>query len=217
MARGTDFGGVHSSTDLHLIQQKVDVQPAEPKLNLIEIPGADGTKDLTEQPAGRVTFKDREIEWTFALYPGDNWDDKHSEVSSALNGKRCRITLDTDPNYYYVGRLIVSKYTVDRLLRQITVKAICHPYKLKQAETTVTANLTTTAKTLTFINGRKPVVPTITVTAETVIAWNGSTYTISAGTRKFLDVEFQEGNNRMDAKVISGTGSITVVYQEGAL
>lgn len=132
MARGTDFGGIHSDYDLNLIQQSVEVDPAEPKLNLVEIPGADGAVDLTEQPAGRVTYKTRKITWTFALYPGDSWDEKHREVSNALNGRKCNITLDTDLDYYYQGRLSVSKHKVDGVLRQITVEAICQPYKLKQ-------------------------------------------------------------------------------------
>lgn len=137
MARGTDFGGVHSHYDLNLIQQKVEVDPAEPKLNMIEIPGADGAVDLTEQPAGRVVYKTRKITWTFALYPGENWDAKHAQVSNALNGRRANITLDTDPGYYYQGRLSVAKHNVDGLLRQIIVEAVCQPYKLKQLQTRV--------------------------------------------------------------------------------
>ena len=132
MARGTDFGGIHSHDDLNLIQQKVEVDPAEPKLNLVEIPGADGAVDMTEQPAGRVTYNTRKITWTFALYPGESWDEKHREVNNALNGRKCNITLDTDPDYYYQGRLRVSKHNVDSVLRQITVEAICQPYKLRQ-------------------------------------------------------------------------------------
>lgn len=217
MARGTDFGGVHSHRDLNLIQQKVEVQPAEPKLNLIEVPGADGSKDLSTQPAGRVVFKDREIVWTFALYPGENWDAKHSQVSGALNGRCCRITLDTDPGYYYLGRLVVNKYKVDGLLRQITIKAKCRPYKLRQMETTGTYALGTSYKVIQLLNERKPVVPTITVTAETTLLWNGNTYAVAAGTHKILDIELREGTNTLEAKVTSGTGSITVVYQEGAL
>lgn len=135
MAKGTDFGGIHSHRDLNLIQQTVEVDPAEPKLNLVEIPGADGAVDMTEQPAGRVTYNTRKITWTFALYPGENWDSKHRQVSNALNGRRCNITLDSDPAYYYQGRLSVSKHKVDGVLRQITVVAICQPYKLKQRPT----------------------------------------------------------------------------------
>ena len=137
MARGTDFGGIHSHRDLNLIQQTVDVEPAEPKLNMVEIPGADGAVDMSEQPAGRVVFNTRKITWTFALYPGESWDLKHRQVSNALNGRKCNITLDTDPEYYYVGRLSVSKHKVDGVLRQITIMAICQPYKLRQAQTQV--------------------------------------------------------------------------------
>lgn len=218
MARGTDFGGVHSDIDLHLIQQAVDVQPAEPKLNLIEIPGADGAKDLSTHPAGRVVYNDRKITWTFALYPGDIWAEKHRKVSGALNGKYCQITLDNDPDYYYLGRLVVKSYKVDNQLRQITIEASCRPYMLRQAETVVrVTNLTTTYQTLRLVNDRMPAIPTITVTAETTLRWNGGTITVAPGTHKILDIELQEGTNQLEAKVTSGTGSITLTYQEGAL
>lgn len=137
MSRGTDFGGIHSHRDLNLIQQTVEVDPAEPKLNLVEIPGADGAVDMTEKPAGRVTYKTRKITWTFALYPGESWDAKHRQVSNALNGRRGNITLDTDPAYYYQGRLSVTKHKIDNTLRQITVEAICQPYKLRQELTSI--------------------------------------------------------------------------------
>lgn len=217
MARGTSFGGLHSHRDLNLIQQTVDVQPAKPKLNIIDIPGADGSKDLSAQPGGRIVFSDREITWTFALYPGENWHAKHREVSDALNGLACNIYLDDDPDYYYTGRLSVDKYSIDRTLRQITVKANCRPYKLKLEETEVTAALSTAYTALYLSCGRKPVVPTITVTAETTLLWEDTTITVTAGTHKILDIELQEGENLLEAMVTSGTGEITVTYQEGAL
>lgn len=217
MAKGTDFGGVHSWKNLHLIQQLVDEQPAEPKLNLIDVPGANGYKDLSEQPAGRISYNAREITWTFALYPEDKWEEKHREVSCALNGRSCRITLDSDPSHYYMGRLIVSKYKKDKLLRQIIIKAICQPYMLKQQETTVSAALSTSYTTLTLNNECKPVVPSITVTTETTILWKGNTRVVTTGTYEFLDIELQEGTNSLQAKVSSGTGNITITYQEGAL
>lgn len=217
MARGTYFGGLHSNRDLGLIQQSVEVQPAQPKLNIIDIPGANGSKDLSAYPGGGVVFADREIVWTFAVYPGGRWYDHQRKVSNALNGLACYITLDEDPGYYYVGRLSVDSYHRDQSLRQITIRANCRPFKLKKEVTTITAALTTTAQTFELRNDRKPVVPTITVTAETTLEWNGGSYTISAGTHKILDIQFTEGDNELRAKVTSGTGSITITYQEGAL
>lgn len=217
MAKGTLFGGLHSNRDLGLIQQSVDLQPAKPKLNIIDVPGADGSKDLSAQPGGRVVFSDREITWTFALYPGDNWNKKHMAVSNALNGLACHITLDDDPGYFYEGRLSVDSYKVDRTLRQIVIRAVCRPFKLRQELTMVTVALTTTQLTIDLRNDRKPVVPTITVTAETALTWEGNTYTIAAGTHRILDIQLLDGDNQLQAKVTSGTGSITITYQEGAL
>ena len=218
MAIGTDFGGVHSFRDLNLIQQFVEESPAEPKLNLIDIPGADGSKDLTTQPSGRVVYNDRTIIWTFALYPGDNWHAKQRQVSNALNGRRCKITLDENPDYYYDGRLIVKEYKRDQVLRQITVEAVCAPYMLAQFETTLSQSINTTEKAILVVNEFKPAIPTITVTRETVIEWLGNTFTLTAGTHRLLDIVFPENTiELLYAKTTSGTGTIKIVYQEGTL
>ena len=217
MARGTDFGGIHSHRDLNLIQQHVEVAPAEPKLILIDVPGADGSKDMSEQPAGRIVYNDRLLVWTFALYPGDNWAAKRREVSNALNGRRCRITLDEDPDFYYDGRLAVKSYPRDKTLRQITLEATCAPYMLKQSETTITANLTTTDLRLQISNEYKPAIPLITVTAETMLGWNGGSITLPPGSHRSLDIEFPEGVSTMTARTTSGTGTLTLKYQEGSL
>lgn len=218
MARGTNFGGVHSHRNLHLIQAAVDVQPAEPKTNFIDIPGADGSKDFTESPAGRVVYNTREITWVFKLYPGDNWAAKYAQVSNALNGKSCKITLDDDPGYYYQGRVSVDKHAADGILHTISVIAVCQPYKLRQTETTQSANLTTSYSTLTLSNERKPVIPSITVSQPTTLLWKGNTYAVTAGTHRLLDIMLVEGSNTLQAKTTSaGSGTITVTYQKGAL
>jgi len=217
MARGTDFGGVHSLRDLNLIQQKVVEAPAEPKTNFVNVPGTDGSKDLSTQPAGRVVYKDRKITWTFALYPGDNWAEKKHQVSNALNGRRCRITFDDDPDYYYNGRLTVKSYALDRTLRQITVEATCAPYMLKQAETVINASISTTERSITVKNEFKPALPRITVAADTIIGWNGDTFTLTAGEHVLLDIQFPAGTSTLTAKTVSGTGSISIAYQEGTL
>lgn len=217
MARGTDFGGVHSYRDLHLVQAAVDVEPAKPKTNFIDVPGADGSKDFTESPAGRVVFNTRKITWTFKLYPGDDWAAKYTQVSNAINGRQCRITLDDDPDYYYLGRVAVDKHAADGILHTITVTATCQPYKLRQAETTVSDSLTTTNKTIMLIGERMAVVPTITVSAATTLTWKGNTFSLAAGTHKVLDIMLTEGPNSLQAKTTSGSGTITIKYQKGAL
>lgn len=217
MARGTDFGGIHSYRDLHLVQALVEVEPAEPKLNFIDIPGANGAKDFTDQPAGFTTYNTRKITWTFKLYPGDRWTDKYTQVSNALNGRKCHITLDADPDHYYVGRVVVAKHAADGILHTITAEATCQPYKLWKYETTITADLTTSYHTMVLDSGRMPVFPEITVTAAVTLLWNGNTFNLSKGTHRLLDIMLSEGVNLLQAKTTTGTGKITVVYQKGEL
>ena len=222
MARGTDFGGIHSFTDLGLIQQSVDVQPAEPKLNIVDVPGTDGGKDFSEQPAGRVVYNDRKLTWIFALYPGDDWDTKHRQVSNALNGLYCKITLDRDPDYYFQGRLAVKKYNVDKSLHQITVEAVCRPYMLKQQETVVQAVLPTdhSFQLLRLNNERKRVVPTITLSVAALVTFGSATKALQAGTHKLLDIVLLPGSNELRARsadAVTTAGTITITYQEGSL
>lgn len=214
MARGTTFGEIHSSTDLHLIQQKVDVQPAPPKLHFVDIPGANGAKDLSAAPAGRVVYGDREIVWTFALYPGDDWPTKRSQVSGALNGRYLDIELDEDPGYFYHGRLTVDSHETDGLLRQIVVRAMCKPYKTASAVSSITTAAASVTHRIT-LDGHAPVVPEITVSKAAQIVWGGTTYNLSAGTRKILDIELQPGVNTMTLKP-SGV-AFTFRYTEGWL
>lgn len=217
MARGTDFGGVHSFRDLHLVQAKVVVEPAKPKTNFIDIPGADGSKDFSESPAERVVFNTRKITWTFKLYPGDKWVSKYTQVSNAINGRLCKITLDDDPDYYYLGRVSVDKHAADGILHTITVVATCQPYKLWQTETELMFSTTTTNRTLTLTNDRMSVVPTITVSVASTLTWKGNSYTLAAGTHKVLDITLDEGSNSLQVKTTTGTGTITIKYQKGAL
>jgi hypothetical protein len=218
--RETRFGDdIYSFQTLHLIQQSVDVQPAEPKLNLIDIPGADGSVDMSELPRGRVVYKDRTITWVFALFPGDDWDSKHSEVSNALNGKRCTIHLYSDWDWYYEGRVVVKKYNVDRALRQITVEATCFPYKMRYAFSGGTFSTTTDLTEIRLSNEQLPVVPEFYASVETELTWNGAAVVLSPGIwySNLLDIELPKGISTIGVRALSTPGTIRILYREGSL
>ena len=214
--KGIYFDDIHSYFDLNLILAPFVPVPAEPKTNYIDITGGDGSLDLTEG-LGEVKYKDRNFAFTFSVNPLDKmtFDEKVSQVSNALNGKRCRITLDRDPDYYWEGRCIVDKYAQNKALKQISVKATVRPYKLKQNQTVASFDLTADEKEITLKNGRKSVVPEITCTNDNAtVIFGNVTETLSAGTHKILDIYLKEGNNILK---VSGSGTITFTYQEGEL
>lgn len=214
--KGIYFDDVHSFNDLNLILAPFVPTPAEPKENYIDITGGDGSLDLTEG-LGEVKYKDRTFEFTFTINPSEkmSFDEKVSQVSNALNGKKFRMTLDRDPEYYWEGRCKVDKYAQNKRLGQISIKATVRPYKLKQNQTVASFELSAEAKEITLKNGRKSVVPEITCTNDNVtVVFGNITETLSAGTHKILDIYLKEGNNILK---VSGSGTITFTYQEGEL
>ncbi len=216
---GISFDNIHSFYDLDLILSEVEISPASPKTTYIDIPGGDGSLDLTEAH-GEVKYADRTLKFTLTMNPAGDlseaaWEAKKTEVSNRLNGLACKITLDKDPDYYWLGRCVVDSYKSQKRLRQFVIVATVRPYKFKQAETVATFDLTASGETVLLQNGRKSVCPVITCTNDgTKIVFNGATFTINAGTHKYLNIRLTEGNNQV---TISGTGQVTFTYQEGDL
>lgn len=217
-ALGIKFDDIHSyyDLDLFLAQDGVYIPPAQPKTNYVDLAGGDGSLDLTEA-LGEVKYSDRSCKFTFAVNPASEmtFEEKKTQVSNALNGKQCKITLDKDSDYYYFGRCTVNEHLQDRRILQIVVTATVRPYKLKQNETIAIFALTGSEQTVNLNNGRKSVVPEITCTNNnTVVVFGNVTKTLSAGTHKVLDIYFKEGNNVLK---LTGSGTITFKYQEGEL
>lgn len=213
---GILFGDYHSFYDLNLILSKEAISPAKAKTTYIDIPGADGSVDASEVH-GEVKYSDRECKFTLTMHPLDplTWEEKKTEICNLLSGRVFNITLDKDSEYYYKGRCEVSEFLSDKKLRQFVITAKVHPYKFKQNVTTIKTELTETPKTIILVNDRRSVSPSIYCTDDdTVIAFGEGTYNLSAGTHNILDIQLKEGNNPV---TVSGSGTITFSYQEGAL
>lgn len=216
ISKGILFDDTHSYHDLNLILSAVNIPPAKPKTTYIDIPGADGSLDISEA-LGEIRFSDRECSFTFTMLPTDfkTWEEKQTEVSNLLNGKEVKIVLDKDDEYYYLGRCTVDSYSEKKKIRQIVVKAKVKPYKHKKFETSISIPLTTSAKIVYLTNSRKTVSPTITCTADnTSITIDGAVYKINAGTHKILDIQLKHGANQLS---VSGSGTVTFTYQEADL
>ena len=133
---GVYFNELHSYNDFNLIMAPFTPAPAMPKTNYMDIAGGNGSLDFTEA-FGEVKFQDRDFKFTFTIDPTEtmSFDEKVTQVSNALNGKKCKITLDRDADYYWDGRLTVNEYLQNKSIGQIVISATVRPYKLKQQET----------------------------------------------------------------------------------
>lgn len=215
--RGISFGEIHSFYDLGLILSEVDIPAAKPKTRYIDIPGGDGSLDLSEVH-GDIKYSDRDCKFTFtAARPmsGSEWEEHKTIVSNALNGKAFRITLDKDPDYYYTGRCEIDDFSVNKRIRQIVVKAKVNPWKWKQNVTVNEFELSNFTQEIELVNARKKVCPVIECTNDnTNIVWKNTYYMLNAGTHKLLNIQLSEGSNVLG---VAGSGTITFTWQEADL
>lgn len=211
---GVQFGDKHSITDWDILMTSRGIGDAEPDENYIKIPGANGEKDLTEA-FGEVKYKPRTLSPTFDMFqkPSD-WMALKDEITNYLHGKKMKITYDIDPEYYYLGRCKVVDFSNDYTVAHLAIEAICEPYKYK-INPTIVINEVSAGNTYTYTNDRKTVTPKITASADMTVEFKGSTYSLSAGTYTALNIEFTEGENEIT--VVTGSGTLTVEYQEARL
>ena len=208
------FGTQWAHADFGLIVAPYAIPQPEPQTNYVDVPGRDGALDLTEA-FGTVRYLDREIPLTlYALCP---FDSTVSNFAAAVHGRRMNVIFDRDPTYYYDARITIEDVSMEDGFCTLSLTCKAKPYKQKNSTTTVTNNVTTTA-TITLTNGRMPAVPTITVTAQMTIAYtlNEQSYTstLAAGTHSVASLVLPQGDTSI---TVTGTGTITFVYREGAL
>lgn len=205
------FGTYRSYDDLYLILNSKTIGSPAPKRNTIDIEGGDGVLDLTEV-FGRVSYENRTLNFNFStVVVPSQFMTLFSSIQDALHGKRMKITLDEDSNFYYMGRLTVSEFSNEKNIGKINIECDCDPYKYKQNVTVVSQAVNGSA-TITLQNLKKRVVPTITTNASMTFTFGGTSITHSAGTFKLPTLELVEGANTV---TVSGTGNVSFSYQEG--
>lgn len=210
------FNDIDTYEDWGLLLKPREIPKPTPKTNYVDIPGGDGTLDLSEVVAGEIKYNDLNLSFEFHVIDDMyDWDRKVSEITNFLHGKNMKIVQSSDPDYYYYGRCSVDKFSSSKALGSIIIKCVVSPYKLKHEKTVIVASLEDENKKIIEItNDRMSVSPKITCTAETTIIFNGNSCSLSAGTHEILDIQFKEGANTVE---LNGTGTVTFEFQEGSL
>ena len=211
--KGVTFGRYHSYNDFNLILTGKEIGSAVVKTNYVDVDGAHGHIDYTEY-FGEPKYSSRSLSFKFNTIVNQfEFLTLYSKIQDALHGKRMKIVLDDDSGYYYMGRIEVSAFTNDKNIGQISIDCTCEPWKYRKDKTVITKDVSSSA-TITLVNSRKKVVPSITTTASMTIVYDGISTTVNAGTFTIPTLELAEGNNSV---MVTGTGNITFTYQEGGL
>lgn len=218
---GVTIDGYHTHEHWGLWLVEHTLSLPELQTNTVNVPGRDGLLDLSTALDGVTHYNNRTLTLTLGTFRAlsqQSWGNLLADFAGYVHGQRRKLVLDEDPGRYLLGRGTVSSFEWDALGKQQFVVAFdCDPWRYKSAETTVSASLTATDTAISLSCDRRPVVPVIATTAETVLTWGTSSYTVAAGSRQIPAIRLTQGTHTLKARTTSGTGSITITYQEGSL
>ncbi|WP_368346664.1 hypothetical protein [Peptostreptococcus anaerobius] len=206
MNYGVKFNGKHSYKDFGLIMQKVSIGMPKVKTEIVDIPGADGSKDLSEALAGRPLYGNREIDIALVSpHQRHDWLQMISRLANFIHGKSIRVVFDADPDYYYKGRCSVEKFDSGEMLPDVSVKISAEPYKVSERTKLVQASGSTY---IGFDRSKN-----ITVT-EIVPSTSGMSYTVDRKSNSL-----SSGVNKVKIKLdgqmqVSGYGKVEIKYEE---
>lgn len=205
------FGDKNSFDDWGLSLRPKSRPKPTPRYNRVIVPGRDGSLDLTEA-LGDVFYEDLEYSLEFNVTDAINtWDSKLREITNYLHGKKMKVVFSDDPDYYYMGRVKINDLSSNRNLGILSLSCTFEPYKYKKDVTVVTHQVTA-GNSYTFTNGRKKVVPTLTLSADMTLTFKNASYSLTAGTQKVLAIQFEEGENIIT--IATGSGTLKAEYQE---
>ena len=100
------------------------------KSNFVEIPGGDGSLDLTTALTGRPMYSNRQGSFEFVvLNDYGYWAERYSDIANYLHGKNFKATLCDDPDYYYEGRFYLNEWKSEKNYSKIVIDYNVGPYK----------------------------------------------------------------------------------------
>jgi len=218
---GATINGHHTYKDLGLVIGNNDiVQPPTPKINIIDIPGSSHRLDLTETLTGRVEYEGRSLKFEFGIQmPKEEWAGVCKNVMLLFHGKKVRVILDSEPEYYYEGRASISGFDRVGTIGTFTMSIDAEAYKYDindslgnwewdsfNFETGIAreySDIAVDGSTNLLIQGSDiPMIPTFTVTnysneKDAYIRYNSVRYNLQPGKNRFSGVVIPPAGGRV--------------------
>lgn len=126
---GVKIGEYHTYRDWGIILTDYNISPPEPRLNLVDVPGRDGSLDYSQVVSGEVRYNNRTIKLTFYVPSPEKWRHVVSCIQNQIQGARTKIIVDDDLGYYYYGRVYVDDFSNSGRIGTMVIIADVNPYK----------------------------------------------------------------------------------------
>lgn len=245
LSNGATISVEGSSTSYHTIEtwgmvicNTVYVSEPEQETAYIDVPGRNGSIDVSTAISGRPIFKERKLEFQLSkLDARFSWDGVISDLRNKFHGKICHVTFDNDNSYYWRGRLYVSEFERERKQGIVTISIPkCDPYKYDIQQSTESwlwdpfnfltgvvhnegSHEISGSGTVTIASGSMPLSPEIVVANMTsstfTVTYKGTTYSLANGTNRIPEI-IVNGDEEIRL-TFTGTANVQVVYRGGSL
>lgn len=207
------FNGISAREDWNIVLTNTVIPLPKVKTSIVDIKGADGTLDLSEVLCGDVVYGNRDIKLTFDMMDLSNYPKLISDISNQIHGKKVKIMFTNDDEYYYNGRCQISQCECNRNVGKLVMNITADPFKYRLYET-VENYVVNGEVTKRLINDRMRVSPTLKVSGDITLTYEGKSYKLKEGEQQLIAFTLKEGDNVFK---LSGKGTLNISYKRGLL
>lgn len=203
---------IHTGDDLGLVMTEKTIGTPTPQTNYIDVPGRDGSLDLSTYLTGEITYSNRPLRFKFI---GDGTRETVLNLIDEMmlyHGKNLQIVTDDYLEWYYEGRAAITYIDHGHYVEfemSVNAQPFSYSIKPKRYEWDVTEY-----KQVVITNVGQSVIPTITVDSDMSITNGGVSITLSEGTYKPLALKLLHGATIF---TLSGTGNIVIEFKEAII
>lgn len=117
--------------DWHLIpSSRPSMTLPKVNTNLIQVPGQNGSLDMTEDLTGLLAYGNRSGSWEFIVDNGhDLWVTIKETITEFMHGQRLRCFSEDDPDHVYSGRFSVNEWKSQEHYSTITIDFDIDPFR----------------------------------------------------------------------------------------
>lgn len=203
---------IHTGNDLNLVMTSKSLPAPQVQSQKVEIPGRNGSLDMSEYLTGEPTYDNRTL--SFSFFGTGSRDTVLFLIDTMLeyHGRYVTIIVDDINNWFYEGRVevdYVDKYHYVEFKLTVDAQPFRYAVNIKKYEYS-----NVNSKDIFLRNEGTKIIPTIVITAETKITYKGMTYTLSAGEYDSETLLIEPGGSTW---TVTTTGRITVTYREARL
>jgi len=176
MYHSVTIGSYNTLTRWHLVPAgRPVINPPDPITSYVDVPGSSGGLDLTEALAGYTTYSNRTGSISFhVLNDHDTWTNIYQDIVNKIHGRKLKLVLEDDPDWYYMGRYTVSwTSNNDGTWSDVQIDYNLEPYKYNKNPVTLEGtvnggNYTDISSSSIFGNDiAQPVIPKVSITENT--------------------------------------------------